>query len=113
MIDDIAEASRAAHPHIVLSEGDDPRIQEAAKRAAHEGLARLTLIGTAQVDGVETIDPAASGMRETYAEAFYALRKHKVPHELHLYMRGRHGLGLGATFNWADEVVRWIGQLEL
>lgn len=77
MIDDIAEASRAAHPHIVLSEGDDPRIQEAAKRAARDGLARLTLIGTATVDGAETVDPGTSPKLTDYAHAFFELRKHK------------------------------------
>jgi phosphate acetyltransferase len=77
VIDDIAEASRAARPHIVLSEGDDPRIQDAAQRAAQNGLARLTLLGGAAVEGVETVDPATSPQREAYAEAFFELRKHK------------------------------------
>ncbi len=78
MIDDIADASRAAHPHIVLSEGDDPRIQEAAKRAAQDGLARLTLVGQgASSDGVAVVDPAGSPKLSDYAAAFFDLRKHK------------------------------------
>ena len=78
VIDDIADASRAAHPHIVLSEGDDPRIQEAAKRAAHDGLARLTLVGKGTSnDTVAYVDPASSAALNDYASAFFELRKHK------------------------------------
>ena len=82
VIDDIADASRAAHPHIVLSEGDDPRIQEAAKRAARDGLARLTLIGQGvPSDDVSYVDPAHSPKLEDYAAAFFDLRKHKGVNE--------------------------------
>lgn len=78
VIDDIADASRGAHPHIVLSEGDDPRIQDAAKRAAQDGLARLTLVGQgASTDGVAFVDPAGSPKLNDYASAFFDLRKHK------------------------------------
>lgn len=37
-----------------------------------------------------------------------ALRNHHVPFELHIYNRGRHGLGLGAPFDWGTECLRWI-----
>ena len=37
-----------------------------------------------------------------------ALRKHKVPFELHIYEKGRHGLGLRAPFRWEKECLRWI-----
>lgn len=37
-----------------------------------------------------------------------ALRKHGVPFEMHVYPKGRHGLGLGATFDWGGECLRWI-----
>jgi acetyl esterase/lipase len=37
-----------------------------------------------------------------------ALRKHSIPFELHLYHKGRHGLGLGAPFDWSKECLRWI-----
>ena len=39
-----------------------------------------------------------------------ALRNHKIPFELHLYTQGGHGLGLGATFDWGADCVRWIRQ---
>lgn len=80
VIDDIAEASRAAHPHIVLSEGDDPRIINAARRAARDGLAQLTILGTtvSSIAGVAVIDPETSPALAKYAEAYFELRKHKA-----------------------------------
>ncbi|MEO1537758.1 MAG: phosphate acetyltransferase [Pseudomonadota bacterium] len=77
IIEDIAAASRRAQPHIVLSEGDDSRIVEAARRASADGLANLTLIGSTQANGVTTIDPTSSDRTEAYAQAFFELRRHK------------------------------------
>lgn len=79
IIDDIAAASRRAQPHIVLSEGDDPRIMSAARRAAKEGLARITLLGrnTPSAEGIEVIDPETAIQREQYIDAYTELRKHK------------------------------------
>lgn len=37
-----------------------------------------------------------------------ALRLNKVPFELHVYNMGRHGLGLGTSFDWGTECLRWI-----
>jgi len=37
-----------------------------------------------------------------------ALRQCGVPFELHLYHKGRHGLGLGAPFDWGRECLRWL-----
>jgi acetyl esterase/lipase len=37
-----------------------------------------------------------------------ALRRHGVPFELHVYEKGSHGLGLGAPFPWAEDVMRWV-----
>ena len=39
-----------------------------------------------------------------------ALRRNHVPFELHIYHKGRHGLGLNADFAWAEDCLRWIGQ---
>lgn len=37
-----------------------------------------------------------------------SLRECGVPFELHIYPTGRHGLGLGADFDWASPCIRWI-----
>ena len=43
-LDRIYRAARARQAHIILSEGRDPRVREAAARIAAEGLARITLL---------------------------------------------------------------------
>ncbi len=40
-----------------------------------------------------------------------ALRAHGVPFEIHIYAKGRHGLGLAAPFDWGSECVRWINEV--
>ncbi len=37
-----------------------------------------------------------------------ALRQHGIAFELHLYNKGRHGLGVDTPFNWIQECLRWI-----
>lgn len=39
-----------------------------------------------------------------------SLRKADVPFELHLYEKGRHGLGLNAEFAWNEDLVRWLNR---
>ncbi len=63
-----------ARHHLVLPEGTDPRVQEAAGRAVSEGVARVTLLaspGTAVPDGVSLRDPALAdaAMVAAYLEA--------------------------------------------
>ncbi|MEM7717869.1 MAG: phosphate acetyltransferase [Pseudomonadota bacterium] len=77
IIEDIAAASKRVQPHIVLSEGDDPRVIEAAMRAKQDGLAQISIVGTTAVDDVPNIDPAQDPRRSDYAAAYFELRKHK------------------------------------
>jgi phosphate acetyltransferase len=76
-------ARAAADPrHIVLSEGADPRVQQAARIAAERGLARTTVVGpealAAQVGPqVGVADPATSPLHDRFAAAFHSLRAHK------------------------------------
>jgi dipeptidyl aminopeptidase/acylaminoacyl peptidase len=43
---------------------------------------------------------------------YQALRKHKVPAELHIYEEGPHGVGLavgrGAASAWPDQLAAWL-----
>lgn len=88
VLEDICEVSRKASPRISLSEGDDPRIIEAALRAAGDKLARVQLIGPeAKIrdqlggkgddDRIEVHDPATAPALKDYAEAYFELRKAK------------------------------------
>lgn len=40
-----------------------------------------------------------------------ALRRNGVPFELHLYPKGRHGLGLDTDFDWGGECLRWMAYM--
>ncbi|WP_116134202.1 phosphate acetyltransferase [Tropicimonas sp. IMCC34043] len=88
VLNNIATLCRTARPHIVLSEGEDPRVAEAAVRAGAEGLARITLLGATDrvrrgIAGaagqaeIDVLDPEASDRIEDYATAYHALRRHK------------------------------------
>lgn len=75
---DCLAAARANLRRVVLPEGEDPRIREAARRLAAEGLARPVLIG-AEVPGCETVDPATDPRREALAAAVAARRERLTP----------------------------------
>ncbi len=81
-------ARARAHPqHIVLAEGEDPRVIEAAARLAAEGAARITLLGrpgviqaAAQTGGADLgktalLNPAASPHLDRYAQMYHERRR--------------------------------------
>ena len=88
---DTLRTRAAAHPaHIVLSEGEDPRIIAAAAKAVEAGLGPITLVGprssideacqSLQVqlsDDLRIADPHTSPLAQGLAERFAALRAHK------------------------------------
>jgi phosphate acetyltransferase len=88
-LDDILARARTDPRHVVLAEGEDPRIVKGALRAVREGVARITLVGDAEkVAGLvqaEGGDPAALGIEdpggsqrtEAYIREYHALRRHK------------------------------------
>ena len=88
IIDAITTASRKASPRIVLAEGADPRVVEAALRATAEGVAKVSLVGqpdvfrrlAANADGQDQVtvhDPSTSDRLEAYAEIYHEIRRHK------------------------------------
>jgi len=86
---ELLERAKAAGRHIVLCEGDDERVLRAAEILLRRGVVRLTLLGepsavstlaaAAGVDlaDAEIVDPAASPLRESFAELYFELRRHK------------------------------------
>lgn len=88
LFDQIRRTSSELMPHIVLSEGEDARILEAAKMATRDGIARISLVGDVDqltdaltgFEGAEKIgihDPRHSNRTESYAQAYEELRRHK------------------------------------
>lgn len=80
----------SAEPHrIVLPEGTDPRVLDAAVRAAREGVAKLILNGDpavieaglrcrgANVSDFRLEDPATSPLRDRFVERYLELRRAK------------------------------------
>jgi phosphate acetyltransferase len=76
-----------AHPqHIVLAEGEDPRVIAAAAQVVHEGYAKITLLGRARLiesaaaslktslKGVALLDPGSSPRLGQYAQIYFERR---------------------------------------
>ena len=79
-----------SHPQqrIVLAEGDDARVQQAAARAQHEGVAQVVVLGARDRvraglcawpggDYVEIVDPIDTAHSEQLVQAYYQLRRSK------------------------------------
>ena len=87
IVETIKKKAVALNKKIVLCEGEDSRVVEAAGDCAKEGIARIVLLGNADkikmnnpdvdLTGVEIIDPATSPKLGEYASLLYELRKAK------------------------------------
>lgn len=83
----IKEKAKTLHKTIVLPEGHDIRVIEAARKITDEGFAKVILIGDREniekvagninLSDIDIISPSASEKFESYAETFYELRKAK------------------------------------
>src|SRR5436190_8273458 len=70
--------ARKLKRRIVFPEGSDPRVLEAARRLARDGLVKPILIGpppSQAPDGVTFIEPAASPALRKYAEIYHDRRR--------------------------------------
>ena len=88
-LNNIFQRAVQAPKRVVLAEGEDPRILEAATIAAARGIAEVTLLGDTDkiraqaaengfdIGAVNLINPAQSGERKRYANALYQLRQAK------------------------------------
>jgi phosphate acetyltransferase len=83
------ERARKQRKHIVLPEGSDDRILQAAEILRFRDVVDITILGEEdkvrarcaslglRLEGVSFIDPGVSELREEFAETFFDLRKHK------------------------------------
>ena len=78
VIENCIEAAKAAGRTIVLPEGDDQRVQNAATRVAKDGIARLLLID-GEAPGCETLDPSSDPRRSELAGQIAAKREKMKP----------------------------------
>lgn len=85
----VVDAARAADAHIVLPEGAEPRILEAARQVRERGIARLTLLGDRatieaanrgiglDLEDVTIVDPHDEQWRHRFAADYARIRAHK------------------------------------
>ena len=73
----LRERASRDQKHIVLSEGDNPRVVAAALEAVDAGLARISLVGGPGAAGAEVHDPETSPLRPQLVEKLVELRAHK------------------------------------
>jgi phosphate acetyltransferase len=88
-IQQIIDAAKLKQRKVVLPEGSDERVCEAANIINVEGIASVTLLGNEQqitevfsskgwsLDGITVINPETSDKLQEYADAFYEMRKSK------------------------------------
>ena len=87
-VDELLKKSKAANKTIVLCEGEDKRVVDAASQIVKEGIAKIILIGsdadiktsgsTADLSGVTVIDPATDVNADKYAELLFKAREGKI-----------------------------------
>ena len=87
LLDSIKATAVSLNKHIVLPEGEEPRIIRAAVIITAEKLARVTLLGDIAVmkdkcpevsfEGINVINPKSSDKKEEYTDILFELRKAK------------------------------------
>ncbi len=84
-IDRFIERAKADKKTIVLPEGNDERILEAAQEVLEQGIANIIVLGNEaeiaqkgyDLTSAEIIDPETSDKQEEFAQLLFELRKHK------------------------------------
>ena len=87
IVEDLKRRAGEKQRTIVLCEGEDKRVVEAAQRCVEENVAKIVLLGKeaeikaanpqADLTGVEIVNPLTSPKLEEYAALLYELRKAK------------------------------------
>lgn len=89
VLDKILEKAKQDRKRIVLAEGEDPRMIEAARRLRDEGIAEPVLAGAesrirdsaaaagVSLDGIEIVDPEHSPDYAGYVDKYTQMRQHK------------------------------------
>ncbi len=88
VLDEIFSKAKALGKTIVLPEGEDKRVVEAASKTVELGLAKIILLGNedeikannpgVNLDGVDIVNPASLAKADDYAELLFKLREGKI-----------------------------------
>ena len=84
-VDELLNKAKAAGKTIVLCEGEDKRVVEAASKITKEGIAKIILIGSdedikasgsnADLSGVTIVDPAKDANADKYPQGSHNVRR--------------------------------------
>jgi phosphate acetyltransferase len=86
---DLIQRAKATRQHIVMPEGEEPRILHACELLLLRDVVNITLLGNTKkikqkilelglkLDKASIVDPATSDQRKDYADTYYELRKSK------------------------------------
>ena len=87
-VDELLNKAKAAGKTIVLCEGEDKRVVDAAAQIVKDGIAKIILIGSdddikasgssADLSGVTIVDPAKDSNADKYAELLFKAREGKI-----------------------------------
>ena len=85
-VEDLRNKAKAAGKTIVLCEGEDKRVVEAASRIVRAGIAKIILLGNKadiekfgfDMSGVNIVDPVTDKNADKYAEVLYKAREGKL-----------------------------------
>ncbi len=118
LLDDIKAKAIAKHKTIVLCEGEDKRVVEAAARIVKEGIANIVLIGNeeecrrvcpdADLTGITLVDPLTSEKTAEYAKILYEARKAKGMTEEQAAVQAKDRTMFGALMLKAGEVDGYV-----
>ncbi|MCD8307903.1 MAG: phosphate acetyltransferase [Clostridia bacterium] len=118
LLDDIKAKAKAKNKTIVLCEGEDKRVVEAAARIVKEGIAKIVLVGNEEeckrvapdvdLTGITLIDPLTSDRTATYAGILYECRKAKGMTEEQAAVQAKDRTMFGALMLKAGDVDGYV-----
>ena len=118
LLDDIKAKAKANKKTIVLCEGEDSRVVEAAAKITKEGIAKIVLIGNEEeckkvapdvdLNGITLVDPLTSDKTEKYAQILYEARKAKGMTEEEAHIQAKDRTMFGALMLKAGDVDGYV-----
>jgi len=119
-MEQIYEKAKKAPKKIVLQEGDDERMVEAAMECTKQGLAKMTIIGDpdgmkktaadkgGSLEGIDVIDKGKLPKLDEYAKEYFEMRKHKGISEADAKKQMENPLYYGAMMVRKNEVDAFV-----
>lgn len=118
ILDEIKNKAKSLHKKIVLCEGEDKRVIEAAAEITAQGIAEIVLIGNEEeckrvapevnLEGVILIDPLTSEKTSEYAAILYEARKSKGMTEEEALKQAKDRTMFGALMLKAGDVDGYV-----